>query len=297
VIPRVRLLVATAFLWPTALSAQVLLDSTDNLDFDRPEAWAMQYFSSVNLMTGFGPPQALPAGAVVVGLEVDWIPSLSEAEQRVGFNGTKSEDLDRTSVFGRPRVAVGLPGQFALEASYLPPIDISGVEPDLVALALSRRLPTTRKIDSGLRLTLQRGSFSGDFTCSAREIESGPNEFGCEVPSDDEMTLETASLELSVARRGAGESSLTPYASLAVTAMDLEFQVRADYSGLMDRTRLVASGTTYSMSLGVGRRFGDGWRWAGEVFYSPLDAARPAGTPPTDDSLLNARMLLTYRAR
>lgn len=281
----------------SATSAQVLLSGTDNLDFDRPEAWAMKYFASLNLLTGFGPARASTPGSVVVGFEVDSVPSLSVAERRVGFNGTKDEDINRTSVFGRPRVAVGLPKDFTLEGSYLPPIDISGVEPDLLALALSRPLRSTRRMNTGLRLAVQHGTFSGDFTCSAREIDNGPNDFGCEVPSNDEMTVDTASLEFSVARRTDSEASLEPYASVAVTSMDLEFQVRADYRGLNDRTRLVASGTTYSVALGVARQIKGRWRWAGEVFYSPLDVLRPPATSSGNDALLNARLLISYRAR
>lgn len=282
---------------PTVSSTQVLLDGTDSLDFDRPEAWAMQYFASLNVLTGFGPPQELSPGTVVVGFEVDSVPSLDERELRVGFNGTKTEDINRTSVFGRPRVAVGLAGNFILEGSYLPPIDISGVEPDLMALALSRPLPPTQNLNMGLRIALQHGTFSGDFTCSADEIAKGPNTFGCEVPSDDEMTVDTSTLEFAISRRLGDGERFAPYASVAVSYMDLDFQVRADYRGLNDRTRLVASGTTYSVAAGLARHVGERWRWAGEVFYSPLDVVRPPATSTENDAFLNARLMLTYRAR
>lgn len=290
----IALIVALAA--PLCATGQVVLDSIERLDFDRPEAWAMKYFASLNLLTGFGPSPDLPAGAVVVAMEIDSVPSLSAAQQRVGFNGTKDEDLDRTSVFGRPRVTVGLPRGFAIEGSYLPPIDISGVEPDLAALALTRRLASRGRFDTGLRLTYQHGSFSGDFTCSAREIESGANAFGCEVPSNDEMTLDAATVEIALARRPSA-SGWRPHVALALTAMDLDFQVRADYRGLADRTRLVASGETYSVTAGISRDFDQRWRWTAEIFYSPLDVVRPPSPSATDDGLLNARLLLSYRAR
>ena len=82
-----------AALTSVSAPAQVLLAGTDNLDFDRPEAWAMKYFASLNLLTGFGPPQDLSPGSVVVGFEVDSVPSLDETQRRVGFNGTKNEDM------------------------------------------------------------------------------------------------------------------------------------------------------------------------------------------------------------
>ncbi len=278
------------------LCAQIPVTASASLDFDRPEAWAMKYFASVNLLTGFGPPQDLEPGGIVVGLEADSVPSLSAAERRVGFNGTKEEDINRTSIFGRPRLAVGLPRGFTVEGSYLAAIDISGVEPDLLALGLARTL-ATRSVRTGLRLTVQHGTFAGDFTCSANEIANGPNEFGCELPSNDEITIDSTSLEVSLARAKGAEGRLEPYVSAAVNFMDLEFQVRADYRGLNDRSRLLTSGTTLSVALGVARQGRDGWRWATELFYSPLEVVRPPSTATENDGLLNARVLLAYTVR
>ena len=49
----------------------------------------------------------------------------------MGFNGTKVEDLNRTSVFGRPRILVGLPAGFAVEAGWVPPIEINGAKTNI----------------------------------------------------------------------------------------------------------------------------------------------------------------------
>ncbi|MCZ6727565.1 MAG: hypothetical protein O7A98_09470 [Acidobacteria bacterium] len=282
---------------PTPSFGQVVLAGTESLSFDRPEAWAMKYFASLSLMTGMGPALSSEAGSIDLGIELGSVPSLSLRERTVGFNGTKSEDINRTPLFGRLRAAFGLPGQFILEASYLPPIDISGVEPDLFALALARPLTRSSAWRTGVRLTMLYGSYSGDFTCSADEIANGPNEFQCEQPSRDEITLRSAGLEFQVARSARAGSRLEPYFGVAVHLMDLDFQVKAEYLGLIDQSRLVTDGTTFSASLGLAYRTRGGLRWAGELFYSPLDVVRPPSTTTENDALFNVRVLLTYRLR
>src|SRR5262245_65887317 len=75
--------------------AQTVVKTTEDLDSDRPEAWALNYFTSVTLMAGFGTPHTRDPGSVEGGIEVDWIPQVSKSQRRVGFNGLKEEDLNQ----------------------------------------------------------------------------------------------------------------------------------------------------------------------------------------------------------
>jgi hypothetical protein len=68
------------------------------LDFDNPEAWAMEWTASLTLLTSLGPPRARETGELELGLELDWIPSVSEDERRVGFNGSASKPSTRRSM-------------------------------------------------------------------------------------------------------------------------------------------------------------------------------------------------------
>ena len=45
----------------------------EDLDSDRPEAWAMNYFSSVSLLAGLGTPYSREPGSVEVGFEIQWL--------------------------------------------------------------------------------------------------------------------------------------------------------------------------------------------------------------------------------
>lgn len=130
----------------------ILLGGVDRLDFDRPEAWALKYFTSVSLMTGLGTPVARRPGSIGVALEGGVVPNLGEEKRRVGFIGSKVEDLNRTSFFGRLRVDVGLPGRLTLTLGVTPPLELGGVTPELFNLALARPVLDTRAWRLGLRL-------------------------------------------------------------------------------------------------------------------------------------------------
>ena len=79
--------------------------------------------------------------------------------------------------------------------------------------------------------------------------------------------------------------------------MNADFQVNARYSGLNDRTLLLADGFTVSFTGGVSYAVTERFSISGEVFYSPLDVIRPPSTTSQNDGLFNIRSLITYRIR
>ncbi len=296
-------LVLLAALAPVAAPAraQTEIASRESLRFDRPEAWAMTYFGSVALMTGFGDGSEPAPGALELGFEGAWVPSLSAEERTVGFIGTKEEDLNRTPVFGRVRLTAGLPGRFRVTAGLVPPVEVEGVTPRFYALGLEHPLVSGERWRLGLGLTAQTGTIDGDLTCSAATAAAGEdparNPYRCREPSSDTMTVRSASLELSASRRPAAARGLEPYASLAAHHFDETFQVRARYGTIVDHSRLSAEGTTYSLSAGLGYRTAARIRLAGELFYTPLEVVRDDARGARNDALLNVRVLLEYRLR
>ncbi len=290
-------------LTPAALPAQTRIAPEEDLDFDRPEAWGMAYFGSVALMTGFGPPPALEPGSVELGFEGAWVPQLDAEERRIGFLGDKEEDVNRTEAIGRLRATVGLPGRLSLSAGYVPPLEVDGVTPHLFALSLARPLAGSRERGwrLGLRAVAQTGTIEGDVTCPESAVEAGAdperNPFGCLEPSDDEMTLRSGSLELSGSLHPQRWPRLTPYATLAANRFDTEFQVRARYGNLIDRTLLTTEGSTWSATAGAGYELSQRADLAAELFYSPLDIVRDPGRGEQTEALFNARVLVTYRIR
>lgn len=281
-----------------AARAQNVIGGTEDLEFDRPEAWAMKYYASLSLLTSMGVPERMEAGAIDLGFEGGIVPQLSDDQRRVGFNGTKLENLNRTHFIGRVRAHIGLPASLRLELAYLPPLDVGGVEPNLFAIGVGRAFALTESFQLGARGYFQTGTIRGDITCGEDEAAAGDdlvlNPFECRAPSNDELRQRVGGGEIT-----AGyvlDDKWRPYAGLALNYLDLEFQVDAVYGELEDRVLELTDGTTVSVTGGVQFVASEKWRFTGEAFYSWLSVARP-DTSSANDGFLNARFLVTYRLR
>jgi hypothetical protein len=284
---------------PVPARAQLVVAETDTLDFDRPESWGMKYYTSVALLTGMGVPHERAAGEIDIGFEGGYVPQLSDAERRIGFNGSKLEDVNKTSFFGRVRGSVGVGKGVALELAYTPPIETGGAKPNILALALGRPFELAPSWRLGLRGYGQIGTIKGDITCSAAEVAAGDdlqaNPFQCVRPSEDESRQKAVGLELVAGYDG--RSRFKPYAGIAVNYMDLEFHVNALYSdGLVeDHTVQLTSGTTVSATAGLTFAAGARFRVTAELFYSWLRVARPPSATSANEGLLNGRLFVSYR--
>jgi hypothetical protein len=289
------------FLLSATSAARAQLKFTEDLDSTRTEAWAMRWFAAVATPTMFGVVTETEPWSFDLAFEGGSIPSLSEDERRVGFGGTKVEDLNRAPLFGRPVVRLGLPGDFTVSAGWVPPIDFDGVTPNLLSLAVARPLWTGERGRLGAQLFYLDGKIEGDISCPQDEVDAGndpiENPFGCEAPSDDRMSITSWGVELGYAWQA------TPAVDLFVSGLwqqeDAEFQVRAEYSGLVDRNRLLYDGDDYAWTAGAGWQATANLRLAAELFYSPLDVVRdPTGQGPSEnDPLFNFRLMGTYKLR
>lgn len=294
-------LVALAFAASLAAppaAAQPEFRNDEDLEFDRPEAWAMKYYASVSLASGFGVPAERQPGDVDLAFEVGWIPSLEGDDARVGFRGTKQEDLDKAPVLARPRLTVGLPARFTLELGWVPPVEVFDAKPNLVTAALGRPLFVGHAWRAGARLHGMAGTIESDITCPdeiAGLDDPGANPFRCEAESEDEVDVSYVGLELAAERDAGG--AWVPYGALGISSFDLEFQVDAVTGGFRDLSRLTASGPQWHAVAGL--------RWQGrprttlgaEVFYSPLEVERVDGGGSEVDPLVNVRALVSYRLR
>jgi len=278
-----------------------VLDVVEDVDFDRPEAWAMQYFGSVSTLSPLGPARSREPWSIDAALEVTQVPHLSAAERTVGFNGLKEEDLNRLPVLVRPRVTVGLPAKLALEIGYVPPVRVDGVEPNLFSVALERSLVEGERFSLGARVFGQSGDVEGDLTCSEEDAAIPPgapgNEFGCEAASRDQSSLDHVGLHLGAGYELRGARGSTLLFGAGVVRHDLEFQVDAFTFGLHDRTLLRADGTTWAVNAGISIPAAERTQVALELWWSPLEVVRPPRTSAENDDLLHLRAVLRYRVR
>lgn len=286
-----------ATLFAPVAAGQPVLRNDEDLDFDRPEAWAMKYFTSVSLMSGFGVPEARRPGAVEVDVELGWIPEIDDDEARVGFSGSKVEDVNKAPVFLRPRLVVGLPRDVSLSVGYVPPVEAFDAEAHVLSLSLDRPLGRLGGWRFGGRLYGQLGEVESDITCPNEVVgvdDPALNPTGCEEESRDRVTMNYAGVELSAAW-GSPEARWQPYAALAANHLDMEFQVDALTNGLRDLSRLTADGWTWSAAAGVRWRGDGGLGLAVEAYYTPLEVDRELDGRSENDALFHVRTLVSWR--
>jgi hypothetical protein len=280
-----------------ATHAQEIFRNDEQLAADRPEAWAMGYFTSATAMTAFGPPPDLAPGDIRLAVEVGSLPHLDQAARRVGFNGEKLEDLNKSPAFGRARMWVGLPWKIVAELGYTPPFAIGGARPrDLLAVALSRRLFERGGHAFSARVLGQHGAVTGDFTCPADlagVADPSLNPYGCDARSDDRVELNAYGAEVTFGRTTPGPQW---HATAGVLRMEPEVQVDALTFGFRDRSRLTSRDNQPYFAVGGGHE-GSRWSVRAELLYVPLRVRRMPEAKVDTDPLLSLRVQLSYLLR
>ena len=286
-------------LFCTVFSCVVPASAAEDLDSDRPEAWAMFYFTSVSLFSGLGTPRSRELGSVEAGLELGSIPHLSEEQRTVGLNGVKEEDLNKAPLFARGRLTIGLPWKLALILGYVPPVEVFGLRAHLFAYGLERPIYERGPWTFGLRAYGQLGNVEGAFTCPGDVADEPPgspgNPYGCEGKSKDKATQVYWGAELSGSYRIDALGGATPWLTIAGNYLDTRFDVKAETFGFRDRSRLKSDTGTVTFGLGVRYPITEKIDVSIGGSFTPLWVVRPPSTVEEQDGLLNARTTLSYR--
>jgi hypothetical protein len=258
----------------------------------------VEVLTSASLLSGLEVPRTQKPGAVSIGLEVGWLPALTDAQQLVGYNGTEAQDLNKAPFFLRPGVEIGLPARLSLIVAIVPPVTMFGIKPKLPTLAIQRPIYEAPSSAAGLRAYGQVGTVEGAHTCPEETAAFPPgsagNPEGCQAASSDTATLRYFGGEASVAYRPDAMHRLSPHAAVGVNYMNVEFQVDALTFGMIDHTKYLSHGVTASFSGGASYRLTSRLALGVDVFSSPLSVERSPGAPVQNDGLLNVRGLFTY---
>jgi hypothetical protein len=285
----------------TATANGATFNSNYHISFERPEAWGLKYFASVSLLSGLpAPPQPEGShpGTVTLSLEMDWLPQLSAGQQRIGFDGTAAEDLNKAPIFARPVVRVQLPRKFTVLAAAPPPFELFGVRTHLLALGVERPLVERGPWKVGWRGYGQVGSVKGAFTCPDSVLGFAPGSAGnptnCVGQSADVATLRYAGIEFEVSHTLRRNPKIVPHAAVGGSFLDTAFQTHAPVAAGLDETRLWTRGGIFTTSGGVTYLVSRRSAVTVDAFYTPLWVTREAGGPRTNDGLFNVRALLSY---
>ena len=241
-----------------------------------PEGRLMAYYSAALAFSPVGAPRiAASRWGGSFGLEVSYLPALSEAQRSGGFSKTESTNL--APVIPRPRLSLSLPAGFSVEGSWIPPVRAFGVTANLVSAAISRPFAMRNGIVLTPRVAGTTGSVKGPITCN-RELEDrggGDAIFYAHVchsiESEDRFEPMAVSGEV-VASRSIRGGSIAPYAGIGVRHERNTFDVGVRFSdGAFDPNHPI-------LKLDLTRGYGfAGATWAGprrsalsgEMFYAP----------------------------
>ena len=281
----------------------VVIQRNLHVGFDKPEAWGMKYFTSATMLSGLPvpEPEGHRSGSITVGLETGWLPRLDIGQRTIGFGGRTPEDLNKTPVFVRPVVRIGLPGKFSLLAAAPPPFEVFGVTSRLLALGVERPLLEHGSWTVSWRASGQIGSVRGAFTCPESVLQFAPGTPGnparCLAESDDRAGLRYAGMEFGIAHRMHSMPKLTPHAAVGGNFVDGYFHVNARVLSGLDHTHMWTRGGTFTTTGGLTYAATKRAAFTVDVFYTPLWVQRVRNGPTQNDGLFNVRALMSYTFR
>lgn len=280
----------------TGARAQDVFRDDEHLAGDRPEAWAMHRATGASLMTAFGPVPVLTGGQWQAAVEFGHVPRLSAAEERVGFYGTKREDLDKSPVFGRARLLLGLPAGWVAEVGYTPSLEVEGMRADdLFAVAFGRRLLDGERFSLSLRAFGQHGGLHGDITCPAELAgveDTTRNPYGCQAPSRDRVRLDHYGLDVTA---GWQAGAWAWHGGIGAVRSEPEVQVDALTYDVRDRSRLVARDVLPFATVGLQHGLSPRWSIGAELLHVPLAVRRTPDAEREHEGLSSLRLQLRYR--
>jgi hypothetical protein len=232
-------------------------------------------FGMVSVPLAFGraqAPELLPG--LRFGLEAAYVPQVDDATATptVCRPGKGPEDVNLTSLIPRPRLSVPLPLGLALEASWIPPVRISGVKANLFAVSLGRSFGDFDGVVVAIRGHATFGSLRAAITCDDDALTVPASECFQGTRSDDRFSpnIFGADLALSVP---VAEGRLRPYAGAGYNRMTPRFQVGfTNSAGFVDTTRVIVNLDRVAVFGGATWILSYRFALSGEVYAMPADA-------------------------
>ncbi|MGH7652115.1 MAG: hypothetical protein ACREMS_09760 [Gemmatimonadaceae bacterium] len=191
-------------------------------------------------------PEVMRPASLRIGAEGEYIPKPNPAIEQTGLCFTKkSEHTSLSPVFGRPRITVGGPFGFALEAAYLPPVTIANATPNLFSFGVSQAHhfavgPVSTGTTLMLRLHGTFGNVKGPITCPKSQLQQTSSTAPCFGTNPSKDTFHPDMLGGEVAAGFAPETrGISFYAGAGATRIDPHFQVGfTDGTGHVDQTQV-----------------------------------------------------------
>lgn len=237
------------------------------------EAQAMAILS-VPLAFAPGAAPVVPGPRVQVGLELATIPNVPDdiATPTICRPGKGPENTNALSGLARPRILVGVGHGIVLEASWIPPIRVSGMKANLFGFAAGWRTPLTQLLTLALRGHTTLGEVRGPITCPEDALADPTSECFQGEESDDQFKPNLVGGDVSVGASLAG-GRWRPYGGVGYTHSSPRFQVNFTSSvGAVDTTLVRVELDRVALFGGLTWLPAQGWDVSAEVYSTPADA-------------------------
>ena len=248
---------------------------------DSNEGKLLAFYTAPIVFSMAAAPEVLPPASLRVGGEGEYIPKPNQAIEQTGACFTqKSEHTSLSPVFGRPRITVGGPFGFALEAAYLPPVTIARATPNLFSFAISNAhhyaIGPARGTTVMARVHGTFGNVKGAITCPRSQLQTTSPSSPCygTQPSKDTFHPDMFGGEIA-AGFAPGDRGLSFYGGVGANRIDPHFQVGfTDQTGNVDNTQVQLEDPVVRAALfgGVTEVFRQIFDIGAQVYSVPQDA-------------------------
>ena len=286
------LALAAAVLGAAALAVPATLQAQSPLclgvSAKSPEARLMAFYAAPLAFSTAAQPVQLRPWQWQFSIDITPMPSPDSARRATQcYSASKGESTNLASIFPRPRVALGLPYNLIVEASYLPPITVKDATANLFGLSLAWTqrvwVFAGSSVIAQARVHTTLGYVEGPITCGLGALQADPTKpcYGTK-PSNDRFTPNVTGAEL-VGTFDAFDYAM--YAGVGVNSINAEFQVDfLDKNGFRDRSKVTLGSWLNRFAFLVGGT----WRVAKTV-----DLTAQIYSQPDDVSM--ARIIMAWR--
>ncbi len=222
------------------------------------EAKLLAFYSAPVAFSPAGAPEHSPPWTLRLGGEFGFVPEPDSSIQQSSVCFIrKTEHTQLASFFVRPRLTLTLPRGFALEASYLPPVNFHDAEANLASAALSwtkrlRMAPTGDATMIMLRVHGTAGEVKGSITCPEQALQLADPMQACYGSSPSLDTFKPRMLGLEgILSTAAWDGRLAFYVGAGGNLLRPRFQVGFDNAqGFEDNTVIAVDINRVAMFTG-----------------------------------------------
>jgi hypothetical protein len=238
------------------------------------EAKLLAYYAAPLAFSPSGTLERMTAGGIRAAFELTFIPQPSDQLRKTSVCFLpKDENSQLSPVLPRPRLAVGLPGGFFIEGTYLPPITVNDATPNMASVAVGFVRQLGQRLGVALRVHGTFGQVKGPITCNADALQmTDPNKacYGT-AKSDDTYHPNIAGVEGAFTWSGSGDR-YTGYAGAGFSSLRPRFQVGFQPANTrFDSTRVEVDLTRVSLMAGGRYRVASRLAVTAEVYSVPKD--------------------------